>query len=325
MNKTKYIVHYRNLKFYLEMGMTLKHVHRVIQFKQTRWLAPYIEFNTEQRKLATTDFERNLYKLCNNAVFGKMCEDLRKRVDVRIVTHQPEAERCIAKPNFAGFKIINDDATMVKMNKTSILWRKPTYVGFTILELSKLHMYKFHYKNMLPFYTRRDGHCDAKLLFTDTDSLCYHIQTKDVYADMLKRPSLFDTSDYPSDHPLHSKTNAKVVGKMKDECASIPPIEFVGLRSKMYSLLLPHGKEKSTAKGIPKQYAKKHISHSLYRECLLGERQSSANFHLLQSKNHTITTENLTKSALSCYDDKRYLLPNTTDTLAYGHSRIALE
>ncbi len=150
-----------------------------------------------------------------------MCEDLRKQIDVRIVTHQPEAQRCIAKPNFAGFKIINEDATMVKMNKTSILWRKPTYVGFTILELSKLHMYKFHYEQMVPFYTKEDRRC--KLLFTDTDSLCYELHTKDVYADMLERPDLFDTSDYPPDHKNFSTANAKVLGKMKDECAGVLP------------------------------------------------------------------------------------------------------
>src|SRR5678816_2675513 len=109
-----------------------------------------------------------------------MCEDLRKRVDVRIVTSQPEAERCCAQPNFDAFKILNDDATMVKMNKISIMWRKPTYVGFTILELSKLHMYEFHYKHVVPLYTQGNI-CNAKLLFTDTDSLCYEITTRNVY------------------------------------------------------------------------------------------------------------------------------------------------
>lgn len=302
--------------------MKLTYIHRVIEFKQKKWLAPYIEFNTNKRTAAQSDFEKNLYKLCNNAVFGKMCEDLRKRVDVRLVTHQPEAERCVAQPNFSGFKIVNDQVTMVKMNKTSIMWRKPTYAGFTILELSKLHMYKFHYEHMIPFYTERDGHCRAKLLFTDTDSLCYEIETQDLYADMLKRSDLFDTSDYPQHHPNYSKTNAKILGKMKDEAMGVPPVEFVGLRSKMYSLLLPDNKEKSTAKGIPKSHAKKHITHSQYKNCLFEEEQTVAEFHILQSKNHTIRTEHMQKSALSCYDDKRFLLSGTTDTLAYGHFKI---
>ena len=321
MDKKKYIVHYRNLKFYLKKGLKIKYIHRVIEFKQSKWLAPYIDFNTEKRKLATTDFEKNLYKLCNNAVFGKMCEDLRKRIDVRIVAQQPEAERCIAKPTFNSFKIINDDITMVQCNKTSIMWRKPTYVGFTILELSKLHMYKFHYDHIVPTYTK-DKRCRAKLLFTDTDSLCYHIETEDVYKDMRKHSELFDTSDYPPTHPNYSKQNAKIVGKMKDECAGMPPVEFVGLRSKMYSLLLPNNKEKSTAKGISRSHAQKNIRHSQYRDCLMNEGQTSETFFNIQSRNHIVRTEQLTKAALSCYDDKRYLLPDTTDTLAYGHKDI---
>jgi hypothetical protein len=303
------------------MGLIVKRTHRVIAFKQATWLAPYINFNTQKRQEATTDFEKNLYKLANNAVFGKMCEDLRKRADVRIVTQQIEAERCAAKPNFDSFRIINDDVSMVKMKKTSIMWRKPTYVGFTILELSKLHMYKFHYEYMMDTYDGSNEKGTAKLLFTDTDSLCYEIQTKDVYADMKKHSQHFDTSDYPTTHPNYSRDNAKVVGKLKDECASVPPQEFVGLRSKMYSLLLGDDKQKSTAKGIQRS-AQKKIRHEAYRECLFDEKTTTETFHNLQSKNHIIRTEKITKSALSCYDDKRYLLCGTTDTLAYGHWRI---
>src|SRR3989441_196512 len=196
-DKTKYIVHYRNLKFYLKMGLQITWVHRVIQFKQSRWLKPYIDFNTDKRKEATTDFEKNLYKLCNNAVFGKMCEDLRKRIDVRIVTSQPQAERYVAQCNFGSFKILNDDAAMIKMKKMMIRWTKPTYIGFTILELSKLHMYKFHYEHLVPLYTNKFK-CNAKLLFTDTDPLCYEITTPDIYANMCKTCSHYDTSNYDS-------------------------------------------------------------------------------------------------------------------------------
>ena len=109
---------------------------------------------------------------------------------------------------------------------------------------------------------------------------------------------------------------------MKDECAGVPPLEFVGLRSKMYSILTPDDKEKSTAKGIPKSHAKKHIRHSQYRDCLMNEGQTSAEFNIIQSKNHIVRTEHMRKSALSCYDDKRYLRPDSHDTLAYGHHEI---
>ena len=210
---------------------------------------------------------------------------------------------------------------MVKMKKMMIRWTKPTYIGFTILELSKLHMYKFHYEHMVPLYTRHNR-CHAKLLFTDTDSLCYEVTTPDIYADMRKTSSHYDTSNYDSDHLNYSDHNAKVVGKMKDECGGILPLEFVGLRAKMYSLLLPGDKEKSTAKGVKRSHAQKYVRHDQYKNCLEHELQTEETFHILQSKNHEIKTARVNKIALSCYDDKRYLLPDTADTIAYGHFRL---
>jgi len=201
------------------------------------------------------------------------------------------------------------------MNKLCILWRKPTYVGFTILELSKLHMYKFHYEHMLPTY-----HSNCKLLFTDTDSLCYEITTENLYSDMRQSAYLYDTSNYPTSHPNYSLDNAKVVGKMKDECGGVTPVEFVGLRAKMYSLLLPGDKEKSTAKGVKRSHAQKYIKHAQYKDCLFKEKQTKETFYILQSKNHLIKTVNLEKFALSCYDDKRQLLPHTSNTIAYGYN-----
>ena len=320
-NKTKYVVHYRNLKFYLQMGLKLKFIHRVIEYKQSKWLAPYIDFNTEKRKEATTDFKNNLYKLSNNTVFGKFCENLRKRQDVKIVTGQKEAERLVAKPNYNSFTIISPNATMVKLDKTSIYWDRPSFVGQTILNLFKLEMFKFHYQQIVPFYTR-NGHCRAKLLFTDTDSLCYHIETEDVYADIRLRPDLYDFSNFPKDHPNYSKTNEKVLGKMKDETGGVPSKEFVGLRSKMYSLLLSDGTDKTTAKGVKTSYVKKHMKHDLYKKCLFTKQPTTASFTIFQSHNHQIQTVDVTKVALSPYDDKRFLLENTYQTLAYGHRRI---
>ena len=130
-----------------------------------------------------------------------------------------------------------------------------------------------------------------------------------------------DTSDYPKSHPLYSPINAKVLGKFKDETASISPLQFVGLRSKMYSLLLPDDKVKLTAKGIKKQYVKKYITHSQYLNCLVECKQTNAKFCNIRSRNHILKTESVSKIALSPFDDKRYILKDSTDTLAYGHFR----
>ena len=106
-------------------------------------------------------------------------------------------------------------------------------------------MYKFNYEKILSKYGSR-----AKLAYTDTDAFIYHIQTPDLYEDMADNMDAYDTSNYPVDHPLHSRTNAKVLGKMKDEWSSLAPQEFIGLRVKMYSILLPNGNPKFTAKGV---------------------------------------------------------------------------
>jgi hypothetical protein len=117
-------------------------------------------------------------------------------------------------------------------------------------------------------------------------------------------------------------TNCKALGKFKDETHGIAPMEFVGLRSKMYSLTLPEDKQKATAKGIKRSFAKS-IKHEQYRECLLAEKTTSAAFHTIRSRTHELRTEEVRKSALSPFDDKRYLIKGFTDTLAYGHFRIA--
>ena len=317
-SKKKYVVHSQNLQFYVEMGMKVRKIHRILKFNQSQWLADYINFNTEKRKLATSTFEKDFYKLLNNSMFGKSMEQLRARSDIRLVANgEAQTERYVARPSFESFRIINEDITMIKLTKTKIHWNKPTYLGFCILDLSKLLMYKFHYEYIIPKYGR-----NAKLLFTDTDSLCYEITTEDVYRDMMVDAHLFDTSDYPKDSPLYSSENAKVIGKFKDECNGKPPLEFIGLRSKMYSLQMTESSSKSTAKGVKRAFAKKHLMHAVYKDCLLNEKRTSASFFTIRSSNHNVSTMKIVKDALSPYDDKRYLQRETTDTLAYGHWKI---
>ena len=150
----------------------------------------------------------------NNAVYGKTCENLRNRIDVRLVNNQAQAKRLIDKPNCKGFKIINENLVAIQMAKTTLLINKPTYVGFCVLELSKLHMYEFHYNTIKAQYGRR-----ATLLFTDTDSLCYEIETEDVYKDFSspQNKKFFDFASYPKNSPFYDSRNNKIIGKFKDE------------------------------------------------------------------------------------------------------------
>ncbi|GBN09915.1 hypothetical protein AVEN_188053-1, partial [Araneus ventricosus] len=230
-NKEKYVIHYRNLKFYVKLGLKVTKVHRILKFQQSEWLKNYINFNTEQRQKATTNFEKDLFKLLNNAVFGKTMENLRNRVKIDLVTEEKRGKKLVASPTFESFQIITEDLVSVQRHKTSLFLNRPIYVGFSILDISKILMYDFHYNFIKKTYVNR-----AKLLFTDTDSLCYHIHTEDVYKDISKHAELFDTANYPPNHLLFNLQNNKVLGKMKDELSGDIASEFVGLKAKMYSL-----------------------------------------------------------------------------------------
>ena len=246
--------------------------------------------------------------------------NLRNHKDIRLTVKPELLKKWIAQPNFHSHRVITDELAMVHMNKTHIKWDKPTYVGYTILELSKAHMYWFHYDVILARYGR-----NAKLLFTDTDSLCYELKTKDFYADIEEDAVHYDTGDYPIGHKCRSTTNARVLGKFKDECNGKQPLEFVGLRAKMYSLLMPDGKQKATAKGIKQSYAKKKLVHSAYLDCVENHVNTTASYYEIRSRNHEIKTTLVRKSALCSFDDKRYLLPNGVDTLAHGHYKTRVE
>ena len=224
-SKEKYVLHYRNLQLYLDLGLKITKVHRVLEFNQSPWLKQYIDFNTEKRTNAKNAFEKDFFKLMNNSVFGKTMENIRKRVDVRLVTDEKKLLKYASKPTYVGSKIFNENLVAVHKIKETLTLNRPAYVGMCILDLSKTLMYYFHYKYIKSKYGNR-----AKLLFTDTDSLTYEIETEDVYQDFWNDKERFDNSDYPESSPYFDKTNKKVIGKFKDEASGIPRTSFVGLR-----------------------------------------------------------------------------------------------
>ena len=321
-DKKNYIVHIKNLQYYLEKGLVLKTIHRVLEFDQSQWLKPYIDFNTDKRKLSKNEFEKDLYKLMNNSVFGKTMENMRGRVDIQLYTDENLFIKQVAKPQFLQAKIYSEDLIAVKQQVKMVKLNKPIYVGVAVLDYSKLHMYKFHYDYIKPKYNEK-----ATLLFTDTDSLCYHIKTNDIYKDMKTDNQHFDFSDYNMDgYRSQENTNKKVIGKFKDETSGVPIIEFVGLRSKMYSIKLEDGKEKKTGKGIKKCILKKNIQHEDYKRCILSnntnDQRQLVSFNNLRSINHDIGLYRYTKVGLSCSNDKQYLLNDGITSLSYGNYRI---
>ncbi|KAK3796762.1 hypothetical protein RRG08_045769 [Elysia crispata] len=134
-DKNHYVLHYRNLQLFLGLGLQLRKVHRALRFDQSPWMEPYIRMNTELRKQATSAFEKDLYKLANNSVFGKTMENLRKRVDVKLVRSNEEDKlrRLLASPSFARANIFDDDLAAVEVHKSRMVLSRPVYVGGTSL------------------------------------------------------------------------------------------------------------------------------------------------------------------------------------------------
>ena len=312
--KKNYVIHYKNLKQYLNMGLELKAVHRALSFKQSPWMEPYIRKNTELRKAADNSFEKDFFKLMNNSVFGKTIENIRKRQNIFLVDNRKTALNLSKRPNFERVTIFDKNLIAAHMKKTEIYFNKPVYVGQAILDLSKTLMFDFHYNYIKPKYGKK-----AELLFTDTDSLMYQIQTEDFYKDILADiKTKFDTSDYPKDHPSGILTgeNKKVIGMFKDEVAGKQITHFIGLRPKLYSFKIEEGKNVKKCKGIKKSVVSKGITFEHYFDCLFTGEKQMRSMKIIRSKNHDIYSKEVNKIALSCEDNKRKVLEDKIHTLA---------
>ena len=209
--------------------MKLAKIHRLLKFKQSDGVKKYIDFNTEKRINAANDFEKDFFKLMINSVYGKTMENLRKIINVRLVNNEKDFLKYTSRPTYITHKIFGKDYAAIHEIKPVLMLNKPIYVGFTVLELSKWLMYDFHYNFIKKKF-------DTKLLFTDIGSLTYEIKSENVYENFFKHKRLFDFSNYTKDSKLFNETNKKVFGKMKGEFGGVIVDEFVGLRSKIYSI-----------------------------------------------------------------------------------------
>ena len=136
-NKTNYVLHYRNLQLYLSLGMKLTKIHRVLKFKQSDWMKKYINFNTEKRKNAANDFEKDFFKLIINSVYGKTMENLQKRINVRLVNNEKDSWKYTSRPTHITHKIFDENYAAIHEIKPVLTLNKPIYVGFTVFEWSK--------------------------------------------------------------------------------------------------------------------------------------------------------------------------------------------
>ena len=314
-SKKKYVVHIRSLKQALNHGLILKKVHRVIQFNQEAWLKPYIDMNTELRKKAKNDFEKDFVKLLNNAVFGKTMENVRKHRDVKVVTTDKRRNQLVKEPNYYAIKVFSENLLAIEMKKTKVTMNKLIYLGLSILEVSKMLMYEFWYDSMKPKYGD-----NVKLWYMDTDSFIIYIKIEDFYKDIADDVECkFDTSNYEVDRPLPTGKNKKVIRLMKDELGRKIIKEFVALRPKTYAYLTDDCEEDKKTKGSKKCVIKRDLKFNDYKDCLLNDNVVLKSQQRFKGEWHDVYTENVNKIALSHNDNKRLLTFDKITTYPYGY------
>ena len=177
-DKKKYLIHYRMLKFYVRHGMIVEKIHEIISFKQSRWLEGYISFNTQKRNKAKNDFEKDFFKLLVNAAFGKFLENVRNRLDLELIK-KDNSKKIVdqqSKLTFDGIQKTYENYYSFTYKKNEIVMDKAIYVGFAILELSKLHMYETYYDTLQPYF----GQKSLQLHYIDTDGMILSMKTKDI-------------------------------------------------------------------------------------------------------------------------------------------------
>jgi hypothetical protein len=336
--RNRYKLHYQNLQLYVDLGFQVTAVHRILRFRQSCWLKSYIDSNNTKRKAATSDFEKDFYKLCNNSVYGKFLQDNRRFTNVGVVrdnssrqTHEPTIR------SIQDFRIVNENLVLAIRQKPDQVLDSPNLVGSTILEHSKHHMYNFYHRVIKRKFGRTDLGVDrTRLIFSDTDSLCIEFLSDDLMQeldDMQLLHNFMDLSDFPDNEDYygrnyHSDRNKKVVGKFKDEMAhgvgSAYITEVVALKSKMYSCLKSDGGQKAVIKGVKPSVKRDHLRHEVYKSALNIEefRFEPQDNYGINHSDFCLWTTKKRKVTVSPLDSKVFQV-DSMRSLPYGHYKTA--
>lgn len=256
-NKHNYVVHLANLQQAIAAGLELKKITRAVSFHQSRWMEPYITLNNNRRATSTSKTIQDTCKLLNNAVFGKTMENVLKRVNLKLIKfwenrgHKRGLSSYIVSGHMKRLIEFSEDFFAVELQKSEVVLDKPLQVGFSILDLAKIPMYRFHYDFMQPRYGKK-----ATLAYMDTDSFIYLIYTEDLYKDLKEWQDTeadlfikFDTSDYsPTNMYGIPLKNKKLLGALKDETKGEPIKSYCGVAAKTYMIELD-SRQENKAKG----------------------------------------------------------------------------
>ena len=330
-DKKNYVIHYKLLRYYEELGLKIKKIHNIISFKQDRWLRKYIDFNTNERTKANSEFEKDLWKLMNNSFYGKTMENIRDRNTFTLVSDEKQAKKLFSKPNYKDHIIYNENLVGIQNKIPSVKFDKPIYLGMCILDYSKLFMYQFYYETINELWPNNE------VIGFDTDSFFLNIKRKDVYKDMKRIKDELDTSAYPTDpghwpegdarYPLYSNKNKKVIGKFKDELNGEIMTEIVFLRSKAYSFKTNKDNNVKKLKGITRTSVEKYLTFDDYKN-VITEPYTKVNYtkmHTLGSVKHEMYLNEINKKSVSPYDDKRYICHDGIKTIPFTNRETRIK
>lgn len=315
--REKYVCHGVNLKLYLELGMRLLAVHRVIRFKQEPFIRPYIDFCAKMRAESKTKSRSNTFKMCSNAVFGKMIENANNRMDTMFVEDRKTALRKNTDPRLKGQMVLEENLTIAFLSKKEVKLNQLWPVGFSILELSKAHMLRMYYKKIRPTF-----HGKSSILLSDTDSYVLALGCPSVDSAITMLKDVMDTSNYPKTHSLYDESRKNVPGLLKNEMPTQDIVECVAVRSKVYALRTEKSFD-SRCKGV-KKTARKAIPFEDFRDTVLSPTPKTVvvTQYSIQSKNHVNRLMKLTKTAMTSFDDKRFLSVCGVHSFPYGSRLI---
>jgi hypothetical protein len=321
--RNNYVLHSANLALYLNLGMKLTKIHRILSFTQSTFLRTYIQFCTAKRTASKSEFRKRLFKSFSNSNFGKFIEQTRSHLDCHIVTDKAKFEKWAACPRYSSFKILAGDIVAVFLKRPNVRMKQAWGIGFSILERSKWLVYHHYYNIIKPALDNR-----CSVIFTDTDSLALRIATNlDMNGILDRLSSIMDYSNYPPTHPRFNLDRKNKLFFWKDECLGQTMLEFVGLSSKTYSIRMSSEEgaivTSSKCKGVAKGFRKK-IPFEDYKKCITGINSHSVMQHTIQSYSHQIRTVKMTRRCFSSFDDKRFVCPCGIHTIPYGSRYIAV-
>ena len=313
-DKEKYVIHIRPLKQASNHGLTLKEVHRVIQFNQEAWLKPYIDMNTKLRKEAKNEFEKDFFMLMNTSVFRKTMKNVRKHRDIKLVTTEEKRIKLVSEPNYHTTKHFSKNLLAIKMIKAKVKMNKAAYLGMSILDIRKTLMYEIWYDYVKPKYKDK-----TKLHSSDTDSFVIDIFTEQFFKDINNDVERwFDASTYDENdkRPLQIGVN-KIIGMFKDQLGGKIMKEFCALRAKTNTYLMDDDSKRKKAKGIKRCVIKSRLMFENYKDSLFNNKTILKSQLRFKGDHHNVYTEEVNKTVLNTNDDKRLQTFDRVSTYPY--------